>query len=189
METKLCVVCGKEFSKKQTCSKKEWEQRKFCSNKCVNVRRVPCNKGKKTGQVPWNKGLKDCYSEETRQKMGADKIGKPTSDLQKQKVSEANSGPNSHLWKGGITPLNQAIRTSTKYSEWRLSIFERDGFQCQSCKKIGGYLEAHHIKFFSSIIEKNNITTFEAAMLCQELWDIDNGITLCSECHEKLPKK
>jgi len=40
-------------------------------------------------------------------------------------------------------------------------------------------------KKFSDIINNNNITTMEAALECSELWNLNNGITLCEDCHNK----
>ncbi len=188
IQTKLCVLCGKEFSKPYNCSKKEWSQRKFCSADCQNKSRrgkPSWNKDKETNQIPWNKGKINCYSEETKKLMGADKVGKTTSDFQKQRVSESNRGERSHLWKGGITPLNKAIRTSTMYSNWRNQVFGRDNFTCQECGARGVWLEAHHIKSFSSLIGENKITTLEQAMQCNTIWDISNGKTLCKVCHKE----
>lgn len=73
-------------------------------------------------------------------------------------------------WNGGITPENQKIRNSKEYFTWRDSVFARDFYTCQKCgNKTGGNLEAHHIVNFYS----NPQLRFE----------ITNGITLCSQCH------
>lgn len=32
----------------------------------------------------------------------------------------------------------------------------------------------------------NNITTLEQALACEELWDVENGITLAEEFHKKF---
>lgn len=34
-------------------------------------------------------------------------------------------------------------------------------------------------------IEENKIKTFDMAMECEELWNINNGQTLCRPCHTK----
>lgn len=95
------------------------------------------------------------------------------------------SGENSFHWKGGITPLNEAIRKCTRYREWRTSIFQRDNFTCNNCGTRGGKLHAHHLNLFSDIMEEYNITTLEKAIHCEALWDVSNGLTLCKKCHKK----
>lgn len=87
------------------------------------------------------------------------------------------------MWKGGITPINKAIRTFNKYIEWRRLVFKRDDFRCQRCPLKGVYLEAHHIIPLSELINKFSITSLDEADQCEELWDIKNGITLCQRCH------
>lgn len=72
-------------------------------------------------------------------------------------------------WKGGITPLNQQIRGSLEYKFWRKAVFERDDYTCIWCGKRGGRLEADHIKPF--------------ALYPELRFAIDNGRTLCFECH------
>lgn len=37
----------------------------------------------------------------------------------------------------------------------------------------------------ATIIRENNIMTLTDAVKCEELWNINNGITLCKECHKK----
>lgn len=83
------------------------------------------------------------------------------------------------------TPLSKAIRESFEYREWIHKIFERDNYTCQKCKTRGGYLEAHHKKLFSIILKENNIKTLQDAKNCKELWNIDNGVTYCEDCHDE----
>jgi 5-methylcytosine-specific restriction endonuclease McrA len=68
---------------------------------------------------------------------------------------------------------------------WVDSIFERDNFTCKNCNIRGGDMNAHHIKEFSKIIKDNNIKTIGEAENCEELWDLDNGVTLCLKCHRQ----
>lgn len=91
-------------------------------------------------------------------------------------------------WKGGISKIRVRLWYSEKYKKWRSDIFARDGFICQECGLKGSYLEAHHIKQLSIIFEENNIKTYEEALECEEIWNINNGITLCKKCHNKTKK-
>jgi 5-methylcytosine-specific restriction endonuclease McrA len=97
-------------------------------------------------------------------------------------------GENNPTWKGGVTPLNHLIRSCSKYTEWRMNVFQRDLYICQHCGKRGCYIEAHHIKEFAASKEENNITTLDDALVCDELWNTNNGITLCKECHDRIPQ-
>lgn len=106
-------------------------------------------------------------SQETRSKMSMSKIG------------EVN--PN---WNGGLTPLYRNIRECAKYYAWRDAVYKRDEY-CDviTGERGNGNLNAHHIVPFAEIIEKHNITTFEEAMACDELWDVSNGITMIEANH------
>jgi len=81
------------------------------------------------------------------------------------------SGENHWNWKGGITPINEKIRRTIEYEEWRKAVFERDNYTCQLCGEIGGVLHADHIKDFSSYPEFR--------------FELSNGRTLCKNCHLK----
>lgn len=87
------------------------------------------------------------------------------------KLSEANRGEKSYLWKGGLTKEHARIRKSVHYKIWRESVFKRDNYTCVFCKKIGGTLNADHIKPF--------------AIYSELRFSIDNGRTLCVSCHRK----
>lgn len=67
-----------------------------------------------------------------------------------------------------------AIRRSGEYNNWRRLVFERDEYTCQSCGQHGGILNAHHIKPFSKFPDLR--------------LDINNGITLCKDCHRGVHK-
>lgn len=88
---------------------------------------------------------------------------------------ERNKGENHWNWKGGITPKNQKERNSKKYSKWRKNVFIRDRYICQKCGQQGGNLNAHHIKPWSKYPDLR--------------FSIDNGITLCKNCHKLIHKE
>lgn len=52
MLTKLCLTCGKEFTKPYSTGLPEWETRRFCSKSCTHKGKPSWNKGKKTGLIP-----------------------------------------------------------------------------------------------------------------------------------------
>jgi 5-methylcytosine-specific restriction endonuclease McrA len=93
-------------------------------------------------------------------------------------------------WKNGRTALNKLIRESSRYYEWREAIYKRDNYTDVITGERGnGDLNVHHIVPYSEILDRNNITTYEEAMACDELWDISNGITMLEKNHRKLHLK
>ena len=128
------------------------------------------HKGKKLKPYPqsWKdklstrmKGVK--RSVETRKKMRE-------AQLKRVKEGRHNS------YKGGITPINRAIRESLEYRLWRESVFKRDNYTCVWCGAKSGkgkavVLNADHIKPFVYFPELR--------------FAIDNGRTLCVDCHKK----
>lgn len=81
------------------------------------------------------------------------------------------SGSKHYLWRGGKTPLRKKLERTSDYLQWRDSVFIRDKYTCQICKKVGGMLNADHIKPFAYFPELR--------------LSIDNGRTLCVDCHKK----
>jgi hypothetical protein len=111
-------------------------------------------------------------SDETKKKISNAHKGKKLSIATRQKMSvirKANREKN-HLWKGGITAINQSIRTSLEYKLWRTAVFDRDNYTCIWCGQWGGKLQADHIKPF--------------ALFPELRFAIDNGRTLCVPCHK-----
>lgn len=134
------------------------------------------------GQIAWNKGKK--MSLEYREKLRKSHLGFIPSPETLMKKSIAMTGAKHHNWKGGITPLNLKIRHCFLYRQWRSDIFTRDDFTCQECGQRGSKLHAHHNKqSFKYIMAINNIKTLDQAENCEELWNINNGITYCDRCH------
>jgi len=134
----------------------------------------------KKGQIPWNKGKKGytnsgsfkkghSFSEETIKKISNTRkrqgspwvIGKPRYDIRDEK---------NHNWKGGVSKNSKRHYNSLEYKDWRRKVFERDKYICQRCKKTGGYITAHHIKSFAHYPELR--------------FEVDNGMTLCEDCHK-----
>jgi len=120
------------------------------------------------------------FSSEIRKKLSNSHKGKPSgmlgkkhSEKAKRKVSQFQK----QKWdKIGRKQYKRYIHScsSLKYKIWRMKVFIRDNYTCQVCKKVGGYLEAHHIKSWAKYPKLR--------------YKIDNGITLCKECHNLIPK-
>ncbi len=103
----------------------------------------------------------------------------------RQKMSVSHRGSKNYNWRGGKA-LRESIRGCLKYIIWRESIFKRDKFTCVMCGSLGSKLNVdHYPKTFQEIKESNFIRDIESALLCGEFWDINNGRTLCIECHRK----
>ena len=132
------------------------------------------------GKKPWNTGKH--LSEEHKLKVSKAFKGRIFSKETRKKFSEAmknrvknGTHPN---YKGGITPINYKIRNSFEYKLWREAVFKKDDYTCVFCglkfiKGITGdvVLNADHIKPFCDFPELR--------------FAIDNGRTLCIECHKK----
>jgi hypothetical protein len=175
-----CEVCKNNFFTSLYAIKKG---RKFCSNQCS------FNYRKKEGSLV-DTVCKNCHKNfKARQDHLTIGWGRFCSNSCKNSGifnplfhKKGNLNPN---WKGGIVPLKRRLRTNYIYRAWRLTIFQRDNYTCQDCGKRGSYLEAHHKESWNNIFNKNIIKTFEDAIHCNELWSINNGITLCKNCHKK----
>lgn len=162
-----CNVCGKNFK-----YRKSNRTGKYCSREC-------------------------CYlSKEFREKIKIRRIGKKASNETKLKMSLSAKGKKKNKeWvrkivesrmrnidkNGRKTPGITLLKTSKRFADWRNEIFKRDNFTCQECgDSKGGNLEAHHLISFSFVFEEYKITGNDNL-----LFDLDNGITLCTNCHKK----
>jgi len=130
------------------------------------------------GRIPWNRGKH--HSSESKRKIKEKMKGKRCG---KNNPMFGKFGKDSGHWKGGITLLNHQVRTCFQYRQWRSDVFSRDNYICQKCGAKGIYLIAHHKKEFAVILRENNIKTLDEALVCEELWNINNGETRCISCH------
>ena len=117
------------------------------------------------------------HSEETKRKL-AERV---VTDETRQKISDNHAdvnGCNNPAWKGGVSSWKAVLMKSQLYKNWRKAIFTRDHHTCQMCNdNTGGNLQAHHIHPIRD--HKNDLSMF----------DINNGITLCKQCHESIYKR
>lgn len=173
---------------------------KLVKTKETLERKYKIHSERMSGENAPNYGKK--LSEETRRKISEARIGKycgenspvfgkPKSEEVKRKISISKKklglwkgknnpryknplvGEQNPNWKGGITPIHAKIRNSDKYFNWKIAVFKRDNYTCQRCGS-KSKLEAHHIENFAECEAKR--------------FDIDNGISLCTYCHNPIHK-
>jgi len=195
---KECKFCKKSFISR-------YKTAKFCSRLCAsNIRK---------GEIPHNKGIltiskfvncPECNQKFKSSKRSNGKYTKFCSDkclklnIFKEKGIYLNCKKCNKIirttkgtlyrnksycsrecagsWRGGITPLITRLRMSKEYKIWRTSVFERDNYTCIWCGARSGngksvILNADHIKPFCDYPELRFV--------------IDNGRTLCIDCHRK----
>jgi len=194
MENKICKTCKLEFRPKK-------KQQIFCSRKCIRnktqfkkgiyvgfgfkkghnrehteeekIKISNALKGRQLSQTHKEKlrilRLGKKLSKETIEKLRIIRTGWRLSEETKNKLSELHRGSKNHSWRGGITPSRIKIWHSLEYKLWRKSVFERDNYTCVFCGKKGGGLMADHIKSFREYPGLR--------------FSIDNGRTLCKDCH------
>lgn len=90
------------------------------------------------------------------------------------KLCKKLKGKHHPNWKGGISGQRHKLMSTTVYKTWRTSVYERDNYTCQKCKQVGYELRAHHIESYAEHENKR----------C----DVNNGVTLCNQCHLKFHK-
>ena len=59
-----------------------------------------------------------------------------------------------------------------KFVKWAKQVKKRDNFTCQICSKGNVYLNSHHMNSWDTFVE--------------ERYNLNNGITLCQEDHERF---
>lgn len=183
--SKNCKHCNTMFYKPEWITKKkQWCTTNYCSDKCryksISDRSKPVCVYKKCLVC------KEAFTRKDEKSWGLWKYKKTCSiECQYILAADKRKGEHNPSWKGGITPLNHTVRGCIKNEFWKKEILKRDNYTCQECKVRGGRLEVDHIKPFWLIMFENGIKNLNSALECCELWDIDNGRTLCHNCHVK----
>jgi len=148
------------------------ENNKKNLSKALKGRRLSESHKNKLKEVMSNALKGHIVSDKTKDKISQSHKGKTIPLEVRKKMSMSKTGD--IQFTGFRMTENHRARGSTQYKEWRTKVFNRDEFTCQDCGKVGGYLEAHHIKDFATYKELR--------------YDINNGITYCSKCHSKHDK-
>src|SRR5690349_16028079 len=115
------------------------------------------------------------HSDDVKNKISKSKRGVKLSLITRYRMSQSRKGKKNNSWKGGITPYNSLLRRTIEYKLWRESVFKRDDWTCVFCgiksgKGVKVFLHADHIKRFA---DYPNLR-----------FDINNGRTLCKDCHK-----
>ena len=79
--------------------------------------------------------------------------------------------------------LEATVIVHYKYRMWRVEVFSRDDKTCQHCFTKTGPMEAHHKIPILSIIRQNESRIKAGDFDIPLLYDKENGITLCRNCH------
>lgn len=161
---KICLTCKKEFRISPSRNFKT----KYCSQKCHSIGRVTHI------NMTCPQCLKVFYAFK--------------SDLERSKRITCSRKCSDKFFISTYTELREYIRGLWFYSEWKRKIKERDNFTCQICGRkplTKNEIHADHITPLAHIVYNKNINTVKEARECKELWDINNGRTLCIECHKK----
>jgi len=189
MYKRICNNCKKHYigHGKMYCSLScIWKNRKH-SKETKEKMSSTLNKGHfQHGMVSPMKGKRSPYSGQLHHMYGIKRSKKTRQKISHTRIiKQIGRKENNGNWKGGITEIKILIRSSIKYAQQRKEVFRRDMYTCQSCgDNNGGNLEMHHKKPFSVIFKENEFKSFEDSLLCHELWDNNNCITLCHECHK-----
>jgi len=166
----ICDQCGKSFEGRKPA--------KRCSHECRKAARrasqrayQATKKGRATKRA-YNKTYNKYYRESERGKAylraysKSERCKKAWKDYNKSKKGKAAR----KAYKLRLKLSNSKI-SNTSLAAWSLQVRERDEHVCQHCSFEGPEgLHAHHI--------------LGKAKYPQLALDLDNGITLCEECHQ-----
>ena len=201
MKSKLTLcsnaVCNKMYYVQPSVLKKGYG--KYCSRECrsahlttklkVKCQTPNCEKILNLTKYEFDHGIKYCSKEckpskKTGQILQCKNCGREFYVNPRHAPFRKNCSMKCYK-TGELTPLHKKIRHLSIYFNWRKAVFERDNFTCRECGKKSKNLEAHHVKYFKTIKSQYNIQTIDDAIACDELWDINNGLTLCGRCHKQ----
>lgn len=110
--------------------------------------------------------------------------------------SHSKLGERNGRYIDGRTPFYQLIRGCYQMRQWSEAVRKKDDYTCVECGKTSCELHAHHKKPLVQIISefldfyKHFNPSEQKEILLQltknweELWDINNGNSLCEDCHK-----
>lgn len=165
---KYCATCKTVFIKPLNFGKAKWDRKKFCSIKCSSKAQIG---------VP-----KQPHTEDFKRAVSLRHRGKVNSPETRRKMGTTKLGPLNPGWKGGITAEHILARNVAEYGLWHEAVLKRDNYRCVFCLRKRGWdkAEKKQVK-----MEVDHIKPF--ALYPELRYAIDNGRTLCVDCHKKTP--
>lgn len=173
-----CSYCGKELEVIK--SKADSQEYFYCNQQCRTEHLKTIMKG--TNNPNFNKVKYNCdgCNKEIYIKPYKIKSQKHifcSEECYTKNIGKFYKGENNSNWNKNLTSEERELkRRYPKYYEWRNKVYERDNYTCQICgSSKSGTLIAHHLNGYNWDIEHRT--------------DIDNGITLCTRCHNEFHNK
>lgn len=194
-----CIDCGSLIDNKAKRCKKCWglsRRKPKKDNRCEDCGKIICKVSKRCKSCV---GKMKIFSKKHRKAISNAMKGRKLSEEHKRKVKENHAnmkGKKCNWYIDGRTPLYTKIRALNESINWRKQVYKRDNYTCQRCGK-KGILNAHHIKSFAKILEefleyynwldpvKDKYKLLSLSKKWEDFWNIDNGITLCGDCHKQ----
>lgn len=87
-------------------------------------------------------------------------------------ILKSRTGVNHPNYNPDLTKEEREGRRGAAHDDWSRMVLERDDFTCGMCSKVGGKLVAHHLNSYNWDRENR--------------YNIDNGVTMCVECHREF---
>ena len=147
----VCKICGKQMPNASD---------DFCGNSCAGKWKYKNSDKVKAALIV---GI---YCKQRGLSISKARKGKPRHDMR---------GDKNPRWSGGTYRIERHVEMGrVEYSEWRRSVFARDGFKCMNklCTSGSSKLHAHHILSWKDHANKR--------------YDIANGVTVCVPCHKMI---
>lgn len=167
-----CDYCGKEINKTLT----EYKNYKnhFCSQECHYKWKSENWVGKNNPH--YRRVICKCLN--CGKEMELHNFKKDTTKFCSSSCFyEYNKGENNYNYNPNKTQEEREQgRNIEGYRDFIKGVYERDNYTCQCCGKRGnGEINAHHIYGYA---EYKDLRT-----------DVDNGVTLCEDCHKEYHKQ